>query len=95
MLANSADLLKGILSRLDRKTAADDAIYIAGFRHAAERANFEKMMAALDYGKPRPTFFSGNIAGLSRVLSRVATESIVVHDNGGSLTQTITYRRSG
>jgi hypothetical protein len=95
VLANSADLLKEILSRVDRKPAADDAIYIAGFRHTAERANFEKMMAALDYGKPQPTFFSGNIASLSRVLSRVSTESIVIHDRGGSLTQTVVYQRPG
>jgi hypothetical protein len=92
VLANSADLLKEILNRLDRKPATDDATYIAGFRHSAERANFEKLMTALDHGKPQPTFFSGNIASLSRVLSRVSTESIKVHDNGGSLTQTITYK---
>ena len=48
---------------------------------------------ALDYGKPQPTFFSGNIASLSRVLSRVSTESIVIHDNGESLTQTVVYQR--
>jgi hypothetical protein len=95
VLANSADLLKEILSRVDRKPAADDAIYIAGFRHTAERPNFEKMMAALDYGKPQPTFFSGNIASLSRVLSRISTESIVIHDRGGSLTQTVVYKRPG
>jgi hypothetical protein len=93
VLANSADLLKEILSRVDRKPATDGATYIAGFRHAAERANFEKMMTALDYGKPQPTFFSGNIASLSRVFSRVSTESIVVHDHGGSLTQTVVYQR--
>jgi hypothetical protein len=92
VLANSADLLKEILSRLDRKPANDDATYIAGFRHAAERANFEKTMTALDYGKPQPTFFSGNIASLSRILSRVSTASIVVHDTGGSLTQTVIYK---
>jgi hypothetical protein len=93
VLANSADLLKEILSRVDRKPATDGATYIAGFRHAAERANFEKMMTALDYGKPQPTFFSGNIASLSRVFSRVSTESIVVNDHGGSLTQTVVYQR--
>ena len=92
VLANSADLLQAILDRVDRVPASDDAVYMAGFRHASERSNFEKMMTALDYGKPQPTLFSGSIVSLSRTLSRVSAETIVVHDDGGSLKQTIVYQ---
>jgi len=91
VLANSTSLLNSILSRVDRKPVAGDAIYMARFRHAAERVNFEKMMAALDYGKPQPAFFSGNMGSLSRVLSRVATETVTCRDTGTALAQTIIY----
>ena len=91
VLANSTSLLNSMLSRVDRKPAAGEAIYMARFRHAAERANFDKMMAALDYGKPQPAFFSGNVGSLSRVLSRVATETVTCRDTGAALAQTIIY----
>ncbi|MGA2591304.1 MAG: hypothetical protein ABSH32_15400 [Bryobacteraceae bacterium] len=91
VLANSTSLLNSILSRVDRKPAAGEAVYMARFRHAAERANFDKMMAALDYGKPQPAFFSGNMGSLSRVLSRVATETVTCRDTGTALAQTIIY----
>jgi len=91
VLASSAALLHAILNRVDRPPATGDAVYVARFRHAAERPNFEKMMAALEYGKPRPAFFSDNLGSLSHVLSRVATESITCRDTGAALVQTIIY----
>lgn len=45
-------------------------------------------------GPREPEFFSGNIASLSRTLSRVDSASISVRDNGPSLSQTVVYRFS-
>jgi len=38
-----------------------------------------------------PEFFSGNMAGLSRVLSKVASEKVVIRDAGGKMLQTVTF----
>jgi hypothetical protein len=39
-----------------------------------------------------PQFFSENIASLGRALGRVKSATIVVHDRGQSVAQTVTYR---
>jgi hypothetical protein len=91
VLANSTNLLHAVLSRTSRQPEPNGATYVAGFRHAQERANFEKLMGALDYNQPQPALFSGSIGSLSRVLARVTTETITVHDTGASLVQTVVY----
>jgi hypothetical protein len=39
-----------------------------------------------------PAFFSGNVAGFSRVFSEIASESIVTRNAGQNVTQTVTYQ---
>ena len=41
---------------------------------------------------PEPAFFSGNIASLGQALSRIGSESIVVHDTGSIVTQNVVYK---
>jgi hypothetical protein len=51
-------------------------------------------MAALDFPAPAtaPTFFSGNIASLSRVLSSVAEVRVTEEQRGMATFQTVLYR---
>jgi hypothetical protein len=84
----------------------DGVTYAALFRHTHEQDNFRLLMAQLDQaghtsgtaqqGTPTdgqsPAFFSGNIAGLGRVFSKVESEKIEEKDQGSRVTQTVTYR---
>jgi hypothetical protein len=79
--------------------------YIALFRHTHERSNFRLLMAQLDRAGNRgaadqqaetaggqgPAFFSGDVASLSRVFSRVESERVEEKDLGAKVTQTVTY----
>ena len=82
--------------------------YAAVFRHTQEENNFRLLMAQLDMvgqrggageqaaqpnGRP-PAFFSGNIASLGRVFSKVQSERIEERDQGARVTQTVTYQWS-
>src|SRR5581483_91708 len=83
-LANDAPLLGTMLQRPLGATAGSAEItYAAGFRHARERANYERMMTALDFAGPAaqlnyglvasrsdaPAFFSQDLASLSAALA--------------------------
>src|SRR6202023_2339588 len=85
-LSNDSRLLAAVLDRAGTTSAANVLTYGAGFRHSREHSSYERVMAALDFTSPAgnlgfgrvdrsdgaPAFFSGNIASLSRVLSKVA-----------------------
>jgi hypothetical protein len=98
---------------------AEPAIYAAAFRQDRERQNFVHLTHILDNSSSAASvtrsdraapegeqgFFSGNIAGLSRVLSGVASESVVVRQSKGpkgkdedesedKVMQTVIYRWS-
>ncbi len=78
--------------------------YAARFNHALESADFTKMMRLIDYpnspsspttgtvGGREPQFFSQNIASLSHTLARVSSASIVVGDQGPSVSVRVVYR---
>ncbi len=82
--------------------------YAALFRHTQEENNFRLLMAQLDLVGQRggtgeetavanglsPAFFSGNIASLGRVFSKVQSERIEERDQGSRVTQTVTYQWS-
>jgi hypothetical protein len=83
----------------------DSMTYAALFRHKQEQGNFRLLMAQLDRAGQRggtdqqgartdgqtPAFFSGNLASFSRVFSRMELERIEEKDQGGKVTQTVTY----
>jgi hypothetical protein len=108
-LSNDANLLPTLLDRVGSSPVTSAFTYAAGFRHARERSNYKRIMKALDFSAPTgypgfpqaepaeraPAFFSGNIASLSQVLSRV-TEIRVTEEERASVTvQTVVYRKIG
>jgi len=99
VVATDGATLAEILSRMGEKGASEPATYVAGFRHDAERENFYKLTSVLDrggqnqYGRSdsEPQFFSQNIGSLSRTLSGVKSESVVVRREGAMDLQTVRY----
>ena len=101
LISDDPALLGGMLGNVDQRIVAQPAIFIAGFNHARERDNFERLTALLD--RPNidlgvlsaagrmPQFFSGNIASLSSTLAGISSDTIVVHDAGDKISQTVTY----
>jgi hypothetical protein len=101
-VGNSTDLVSAILARRNRPAVAG-SVYAAGWRHAREIPNFERMMRLIDFpqshggpGDPiqgrEPMFYSENIASFGRVLGRVQSAAVAVHDAGGMLRETVDYR---
>lgn len=106
---NSTDLVSAILARRNRP-ALGGAVYAAGWRHARELPNFERMMRLIDFPQSHagpgdvggtlsnpgpgrePMFYSENIASFGRVLGRLQSAAIAVHDAGGMLRETVDYR---
>jgi hypothetical protein len=104
-VSNDSWLLASVLDRTRVPPAAGVFTYAAGFRHLRERTNYERVMAALDFVSPAtnlgffraevrgvPTFFSGNLGSLSRVLSSVAEVGITEEDRGSATIQTVRYQ---
>jgi len=101
LVANSAVALQEVLAKLSAAPATQGALYAAGYRHSGELPNFERMMKLIDFpmnpapaaGETRePAFFSGTLASLGRVLGRTQSATIVAHDNGAQVTETVVYR---
>lgn len=103
VIGDSAEMVNTIFARRNR-TAVAGAAYAAGWRHARELPNFERMMKLIDFpqlppasaDRPRdgnePLYFSGNLASLGRTLKRVDEITIVVHDAGAMLRESVVYR---
>jgi hypothetical protein len=71
-----------------------DEVYVAGFRHTRESANFVRMMRMIErpamFGEERqPLFFAENLGSLSQTLARVESASVVVRATGR---QTVVYK---
>jgi hypothetical protein len=110
LLANDSILLEHLLERRQKASPLngfDGVTYAAVFRHTQEN-NFRLLMAQLDLvghggetgeqaspenGKT-PAFFSGNMASLGRVFSKVQSERIEERDQGSRVMQTVTYQWS-
>ena len=101
VLADNQAMLDAVAQKL---TAAPlpqaAAAYTASFRLTQELAPFTKMMRLIDHGRSpeadgqEPQFFSQNVSSLGTVMGRVDTASIVVHDTGATVPQTIVYKLS-
>jgi hypothetical protein len=82
----------------------ESGVYAAGFRHARERDQLVQMLRFVETpaamrltafqprGAHEPFFFSENLASLSAALRQVESETIVVKDAGGRVTQTVRYK---
>jgi hypothetical protein len=93
VVGDSADIVNAVFSRRNRAAVAG-AAYAAGWRHARELPNFERMTKLIDFpqASEEPQFFSGNLASLGRTLKRIDTAAIVVHDAGTMLRESVTYK---
>lgn len=93
-LGNDLRLLSAVLDQAGTSPANAALTYAAGFRHARERENYRRVMAALDFPAPAtaPAFFSGNIASLSGVLTSIAEVRVTEEQKGMTTLQTVRYQ---
>jgi len=100
-IGNDTLLLASVLDRAGARPSSGALSYAAGFRHLRERSNYEGVMTALDFSASpgndhdldqAPTFFSGNVGSLSRVLSKVTEVRTTEEERGGITLQTVVYQ---
>jgi hypothetical protein len=102
VIGDSPEAVNAVFSRRGRPALAG-AAYTAGWRHARELPNFERMTKLIDFpqmpaaadqpeGAGEPPFFSGNLASLGRTLKRIDAATIVVHDAGTMLRESVVYK---
>jgi hypothetical protein len=99
VIGNSTALVNSIFARRNR-APVPGAVYAAAWRHASELPNFERMTRLIDFpqnnspGSPgrEPMFYSENIASFGRVLARMQSAAIAVHDEGSRLRESMVYR---
>ena len=106
LVSDDPNLIAAMLANFNRKSDTKPAVFLAGFNHAHERANFARFSNVIDrpqsnpYGdnpnnapgfERRPQFFSENMASLSSTLAGVSAERITVRSEGDKLLQTVTY----
>ena len=104
LVSDDPTLMAAMLSNFNRKSEVKSAVFVAGFNHSRERANFARFSGALDRpnlgqsdvpGMERqPQFFSENLASLSSTLADIAAERIAIRTEGERDLQTITYEWS-
>ena len=102
VLGDSPELVNAVFTRRNRAPAAG-AVYAAGWRHARELPDFERMARLIDFPQipppqagqdaaREPMFFSENLASLGRVLRRVQSAAITVRDAGTMLRESVDYK---
>jgi hypothetical protein len=101
-LSNDMALLAATLDRAGSNPMASSFTYAAGFRQSRKRSNYGQIMKALDFnGYPgglqadnagdKHSFFSGNIASLSQVLSRVSEIRVTEEERATVTVQTVLF----
>jgi hypothetical protein len=103
VIGDSAEIVSALFARRNR-TPIPGAAYAAGWRHARELPNFERITRLIDFPQLPPTspdkqqaegeppYFSGNLGSLGRTLKRIDAATIVVHDAGSMLRESVTYK---
>jgi hypothetical protein len=104
-LSNDASLLAATLDRAGAPSATAALSYAAGVRLRSERTNYDRIMTALDFtsvapgfgvfpppGFAAPQFFSGNIASLSHVFSKLVEVQVTGEERGATTIQKVIYR---
>jgi hypothetical protein len=97
VIGDSPEMVNAIFARRNRASIAG-AAYAAGWRHARELPNFERMTRLIDFPQmpadpnAEPAYFSSNLASLGRTLKRMDAATIVVHDAGTLLRESVVYK---
>ena len=105
LVSDDPNLIAAMLSNFNRKSDVKPVVFVAGFNHSRERANFARFSDVVDRPnlarsnvpgntsgiERQPQFFSENMASLSSTLAAVSTERITVRTNGDRILQTVTY----
>jgi hypothetical protein len=105
-ISNDARLLQSVLARSGAAAPGTSYTYAAGFRHALEFANYERVMTALDFSSApatgqilfsdtsagAPAFFSGNIASLGHALAKLNEVSVTEEKRGDVTVQIVKYQ---
>jgi hypothetical protein len=96
-ISDSPQFLSAVLSAGNRPAITQPAVYIAGFNQRREKNSFNTMTRILDSSagsttdQQSPRFFSQTIGSLSATFHALASETIVVHDQGAVVRQTVSY----
>lgn len=97
--ATSQPMLDSVLARIAAPGTSQSAAYAAAFEIQKELPLFSKMMRSLDTARRgaqgdggEPDFFSRNVASLGTTMKRFTAASIVMHDDGARVPQTVVYR---
>lgn len=98
-VSNDAGLLTAALRSQGSANQASGLTYVAEFNHVQERGNFYELARIIDrsvtpdkYSNNAPAFFSRNMAGLSKILTRLESEKVVEREEGDKVRQTVVYR---
>ncbi len=103
VIGDSAEMVNAVFARRNRP-AIPGAAYAAGWRHARELPNFERITRLIDFPQlpvlsdndsqqgAEPPYFSANLASFGRTLKRVDAATIVVHDAGTMLRESVVYK---
>jgi hypothetical protein len=98
VIGDSSEMVNAVFSSRSR-AALPGAAYAAGWKHARELPNFERMTKLIDFPQipdpqagGEPPFFSGNVASLGRTLRRIDAAAVVVHDAGTMLRESVIYK---
>jgi len=104
LVADDPALIEAMLANFNHKPDVKAAVFVAGFNHERERANFARFSGVVDRpslaqsnmpGMDRqPQFFSENMASLSSTLSGISAERIMVRVDEDKVLQTVTYEWS-
>jgi len=104
LIADDPALIEAMLANFSRKPDLKSASFVAGFSHEREQGSFARFVGVVDRpslaqsdtpGMERqPQFFSENIASLSTTLAGISAERIIVHVDGDTVRQTVTYEWS-
>ena len=96
LVANSQEMIEAMLASQSATLPA--ARYAGVYRHAQELKNLTRITTLIDTpnavaaGGSEPPFFSRNLASLGATLSWVDSESVIRHDTGLLVQETIRYR---
>jgi hypothetical protein len=94
ILSDSSALLTAMLGRLSAP-AGQASVYASVYQHAREFPLYQRLTRLIDFPNGAaggPLFFSGNVGSIGRTMARLDSASLVAHDNGAAVRESVVYR---